>query len=224
MNAENATSTVETGAAALEGQPTTSNWSSTQAYGLAILCLLLGVGLGFLLRGSASRPPVDPHAGHDHATATAEAPASVTPEQLKHMAEKAVEPVKQQLKQNPNDAKLLADAGNRYYAARQFDTAIEYYTKSVAVKPDPNVLVQLANAQHYSGASDKAIGTLNRALELDPKFANALFNLGMLKWKANGDTAGAISAWQQLLKTNPNHPNRAKVEEMIERVKQQSAK
>jgi tetratricopeptide (TPR) repeat protein len=225
VNGENATSTIETDERSPEGQQaeTGNNWSSTQAYGLAILCLVLGLGLGFLLRGSASHPLPDPHAGHDHAAAPTEARASVTPEQLKHMAEKAVEPLKQQLNQNPNDAKLLADIGNRYYVGHQFDTAIEYYTKSLAVKADPNVLVQLANAQHYSGASDKAIATLNRALEIDPKFANALFNLGMLKWKTDGDAAGAINAWQQLLKTNPNHPNRAKVEEMIERVKQQSA-
>lgn len=226
MNGDKGTSTVETEAISLSGKTpeSASNWTSTQAYGLAILCLVLGLGLGYLLRGSASAPrSAAPQEAQEQTTAASDTSASVTPEQLKRMAEKAAEPVKEQLKQNPNDPKLLADIGNRYYAGHQFETAIEYYTKSLAAKPDPDVLVQLANAQHYSGASDKAIESLNRALELDPKFANALFNLGMLKWKAKGDAQGAIREWQTLLKTNPNHPNRAKVEEMIERVKEQAA-
>jgi len=226
LDGENATTTIETETAETVSMPqagSSAHWSSTQAYGLAVLCLVLGLGLGFLLRGSAATPMADPHAGHQHAADGSEMPVAVTPEQLKQMAEKAAEPVVAQLKQNPADAKLLADAGNKYYAAQQYATAVEYYTKSVEAKADLNVLVQLANAQHLSGASDKAIKTLNRVLEIDPTFANALFNLGLLKWKTQGDTAGAISAWQKLLKTNPNHPNRAQVEEMIERVRQQPA-
>lgn len=207
-----------------ETQPTEcgARWSNVQAYGLGVVCLVLGIGLGFLYRGSASAP--QPNNVSEQVSMAAPGPqTTVTPEQLKNMAEKAVQPELEQLKQKPNDAKLLAEIGNKYYAGHQFESAIEYYTKSVEAKADPDVLVQLANAQHYSGADDKAIATLNRALEIDPKFANAMFNLAMLKWKAQGDSAGAIREWQLLLKTYPNHPNRAQVEQMIARVQQQAA-
>lgn len=230
MDGENATSTVETEAASLEGQQatTSANWNNAHAYGLGVVCLALGLGLGFLLRGSASSAkPANVSAVEQPTesvpTAPVPAAAAITPEQLKHMADKAVEPMLKQLNQSPSDPKLLADVGNKYYAGHQFDTAIEYYTKSVEAKADPNVMVQLANAQHYSGNSEQAIGTLERALRIDPNSANALFNLGMLKWKTRGDAAGAIREWQTLLKKNPNHPNRAQVEEMIARVKQQGS-
>jgi len=34
------------------------------------------------------------------------------------------------------------------------------------------------------------------------------------------DTQGAVEAWEQLLKQNPNHPRRADIEQMIARAKQ----
>lgn len=199
---------------------TSTLWSSTQAYGLALITLVLGLATGFLLHGPATAanvPPAvqatekdSPHAG-----------MSVTPEQLKHMADMQAGPLLDKLKQDPNDPELLAQVGNTYLAGHQFSTAIEYYENSANIKPDANLLTQLANAYFYSGSPDKAIDALNRALQIDPKFANALFNLGALKWQVRGDTAGAIAAWRKLIKTNPNHPKRREVEAMIERVQQQ---
>jgi cytochrome c-type biogenesis protein CcmH/NrfG len=62
--------------------------------------------------------------------------------------------------------------------------------------------------------------SLNHALELDPKYANALFNLGMLKLRVKGDNKGAIALWEKLIKTNPDNPHRAEIEQMIAKVKQ----
>ena len=78
--------------------------------------------------------------------------------------------------------------------ARQFGEATQFYEKSAKLKPTPDVLTKLSNAQYYGGFGDKAIATLNRALQIDPKFANALYNLGMLKWQFRGDTKGAIES------------------------------
>jgi cytochrome c-type biogenesis protein CcmH/NrfG len=195
-------------------------WSSTQAYGLALITLLLGLVAGFLLHGPASAANVPPTS---QATdqASPHTGMSVTPEQLKHMADMQAGPLLDKLKQDPNNPELLAQVADTYLAGHQFNTAVEYYEKSASIKPDANLLTQLANAYFYSGSPDKAIDALNRALQVDPKFANALFNLGALKWQVRGDSAGAIAAWQKLLKTNPNHPKRREVEAMIERVRQQ---
>jgi cytochrome c-type biogenesis protein CcmH/NrfG len=89
----------------------------------------------------------------------------------------------------------------------------------VKIKPTTEGLVSLSNSYHYAGNDDKAFESLDRALKLDPKSPNALFNLGMLKWQVKNDPKGAIAAWEQLLKTNPNHPRRAQVEGMIEKAK-----
>jgi cytochrome c-type biogenesis protein CcmH/NrfG len=44
---------------------------------------------------------------------------------------------------------------------------------------------------------------LNQALRYDPKDANALFDLGMIRLQGKQDGKGAVAAWQQLLKSNP---------------------
>ena len=44
--------------------------------------------------------------------------------------------------------------------------------------------------------------------------------MGMVKWQAKMDAKGALAAWQKLLQTNPNYPERAKVEELMAQVKQ----
>ena len=56
-------------------------------------------------------------------------------------------------------------------------------------------------------------------LKTNPKDVNALFNLGMIKYRAKNDSAGAIAAWQQLLKNNPNLDRKPEVEQMITEAK-----
>jgi cytochrome c-type biogenesis protein CcmH/NrfG len=52
-------------------------------------------------------------------------------------------------------------------------------------------------------------------LKSDPKNVNALFNLGMIRYKGKNDAAGAISAWRELLKNNPNLDRKPVDEKMI---------
>jgi len=125
----------------------------------------------------------------------------------------------EELKHKPNDPQTLAKAGGYYFATRQFGEATQFYEKAAKLRPTPDLLTKLSGAYYYSGSGEKAIAALDQALQMDPKFANALYNLGMLKWQVRGDTKGAIQAWEKLLKTNPNHPNRAQVERMIARLR-----
>jgi cytochrome c-type biogenesis protein CcmH/NrfG len=37
----------------------------------------------------------------------------------------------------------------------------------------------------------------------------------MIKWKGKNDPTGAVAAWQELLKTNPNLDRKSVVEQMI---------
>jgi len=57
---------------------------------------------------------------------------------------------------------------------------------------------------YYNGdADDGALAELEQSLQLNPTDANALFNLGMIRLNGKQDPSGAINAWQELLKTNP---------------------
>ena len=74
---------------------------------------------------------------------------------------------------------------------------------------------QMASCVFYSGQVDEAVHQLQLALKSDPRNVNALFNLGLIKYKGKKDTTGAIAAWQQLLKGNPNLDRKPIVEKMI---------
>lgn len=190
-------------------------WTSTQAYGLFAGCLLVGLVAGYLLHSTA---PVGAASPKPEAAAPMTTD-QITPEQLKHMADKKAEPFLAQLKDHPKDANLLAQVGATYLAAHQFQTAQEYFKQSLAVKEDPAVLNQSAFVTYSLGDLDGAIATLNRTLKIEPNNRNALFYLGMLDWREKGDPKAAIAAWHRLLKAHPDDPGRAEVEQLIGRAK-----
>jgi cytochrome c-type biogenesis protein CcmH/NrfG len=193
------------------------SWSRTKVYGLAVLCLLSGIGIWYL-----ARAPFQASAAKSQAAKPAVAHASIvkiTPDQLKQGADKLTEPLLARLRKSPDDPFLLAEIGKIYYQTRQFTMAAKYYEDSVRVQPDAVVLVKLGGAYHLDGDDDRAIGAWDHALRLDPKNPDALFNIGIVKWQAQGDRKGAIAAWQKLLQTNPNHPKRAQVEELLTQAK-----
>jgi cytochrome c-type biogenesis protein CcmH/NrfG len=201
-------------------------WKSTEVYLMAGICLLLGVILGYLFRGSQSGPA---QASQGAQIASAPAAASEVQsmpglEQMKRMADKQVEPLLAKLKNDPDDANLLNQVGTIYKATHQFEKAIDYYRKSLQSDPK-NVAARtdLASCLYYEGDLDGALSQLQQSLAYDPKNANALFNLGMIRWKGKGDAKAAVAAWDQLLKSNPSLPKdkRNEVESLIAETRQQ---
>jgi cytochrome c-type biogenesis protein CcmH/NrfG len=127
-----------------------------------------------------------------------------TLEAMKQMADKQAAPLLEKLKSNPNDSALLVQVGAIYHSTHQFQQAANYYSQAVNADPK-NVATRtkLASSLYRKGDVDGAIEQLNKALTYDPKDANALFDLGMIKLQGKGDNKGALQAWQRLLKTNP---------------------
>lgn len=204
----------------------TVNWTGVQAYTLAVVCLLLGMAGGWLIRGSQS-----PSAPVEAASASAPAPAGMagaanaqpTPEQLKKMADTQAAPLIEELKSDPNNPELLASIGNFYYDAQQFPIAVDYYGKALKAKPsDAAVRTDMATAYWYMGNADDAITEFNKALTYEPNKPNTLFNLGLVKWQGKMDIKGAVKDWEKLLATNPNYEGKDKVEQMIAEAKKHS--
>jgi len=200
------------------------SWTNRQAYTLAVVCLLIGVAAGWLVRGSQSpaRAPFSRSVSAASAAET-EAGAQPTPEQLRQMADKQVLSVQEKLKTDPNNAELLAGIGNIYYDAQQYTPAIEYYQRALKIVPaNVNVRTDLATAYWYMGSADASITEFNKALSYEPNKPNALFNLGVVKWQGKMDVSGAVAAWQKLLDTNPNFENKDKVQELIAQAQKHS--
>ncbi len=195
-------------------------WTGVQAYTLAVVCLLLGVAGGWLIRGSQSSAVTPVEA----AGASAPAPAAIggapnaqpTSEQLKKMADTQSAPLIEKLKSDPNNPELLAGVGNFYYDAQQYPIAVDYYGRALKAKPsDAGVRTDMATAYWYMGNADDAIAEFNKALTYEPNKPNTLFNRGLVKWQGKMDINGAVADWKQLLATNPNYEGKDKVEQMI---------
>jgi len=187
-----------------------SAWQAKQVYAMAVISLVVGLAIGYLFRGSQSPTVPTPLASDAQASAQSAAPAGhmggqmPSLEQMKQMADKKAEPLLEKLKGDPKNSDLLNQVGNIYLATHQFKDAASYYDKALQVDPK-NVAIrtQMASCLFYDGDVDGAISKLQQSLHYDPKDANSLFNLGMIRWKGKQDSKGAMEAWQQLLKSNP---------------------
>ena len=195
-------------------------WSNTSTYMMAAICLVLGFGIGYLVRTPADATSAPATVAAPSQAAPTGMTSAPTPQDLKRMADKQVAPMLAELQKNPNDAELLAKIGRAYLAAQQYQSAQQYLEQSIALKPDAENMNALSFVEYSLGDVDKAVGTLNRAIKLDPKDSRLLFNLGMFEWHGKSDPKAAIAAWQQLIKVNPNDPKRAQVEKMIAQAKQ----
>ena len=183
-----------------------SAWQAKQVYAMAAVCLVVGLAIGYLFRGSQSPAAAAQPAANAQAGAPGGGMAGQMPslDQMKHMADKKAEPLLEKLKSDPTNSDLLKQVGNIYESTHQFKEASDYYSKALQSDPkNVGIRTQLASSLYYNGDVDGAINELQKALEYDPKDANSLFNLGMIKWQGKQDSKGAIAAWQLLLKSNP---------------------
>jgi cytochrome c-type biogenesis protein CcmH/NrfG len=210
-------------------------FSNVQAYTLAVITLAIGIAVGYFARGSApvstageSAQATSVPAGMGNAPmGSAELPGigSTQPQQASpEMLAKAAEPLLAQLKTNPKDVDTIVKLGNLYYDGQAYPQAIEYYEKAIALQPDnADVRTDLGTAYWYTGNADKAIASFEKALAIRPNHAPTLFNLGIVKWQGKKDPKGAIVAWEKLLQTNPDYPQKNQVQMLIERAKMHGA-
>lgn len=197
-------------------------WTSAQAYSLAAFCLLLGVALGYLFRGSASPT----------ATAVVGEPSqqqSALPKQSDAEAQAAVAqtaaPLLAAIGKDPNDYDSLVKLGNVYYDGQQYQSAIGYYEKALKLHPENcDVRTDMGTAYWYAGDANKALEAMQISLKYQPGHPQTLFNLGWVRWQGKGDPKGAIEAWQHLLKANPDYPQKQQVEQYIAKAKEHAAR
>ena len=211
-------------AESLETQPA-SGLPSSRVYQICAVTLIVGLALGYFVVG-VRKPaaPVRP-------SATVAKPGMMpgghpvpTMEQMKAMADVKAAPLLEKLKTDPKNAKLLVQVAALYNSTHQFKDAENYYNRELQVDPkNVTTRTDLASSLYYQGDADGAVSELQKALKYSPNDMNALFNLGMIRFKGKDDAPGAIAAWQQLLKTHPDLDRKATVEQMIAEANQKIA-
>jgi cytochrome c-type biogenesis protein CcmH/NrfG len=177
-----------------------------QVYLAAAISLLLGLAVGYVSRGLQWQPLASGAASSAAVLRSPHAPTRHVPtlDEMKQMADQQAAPVLEKLKTQPNKAALLMQAGAIYHASHQFKEAAAYYGQAVQADPrNVEARTRLASSLYRSGDVDGALAQLNQALAYEPRDANSLFNLGMIRLQGKGDGKGALAAWQQLLKSNP---------------------
>jgi cytochrome c-type biogenesis protein CcmH/NrfG len=202
-------------------QPTAeSAWQSKQVYAMAVICLIVGLAIGYMFRGSESTAVPAQLRANAPLTAPAASLSGRGPslEEMKQMADQKAAPLLEKLNSDPNNSRLLVQVGDIYKASHQFKEAVGYYDKALNVDPKNVPLrTEMASCMYYSGDIDGAIRQLQQTLRYDPKDANSLFNLGMIRWQGKQDAKGALAAWQELLKSNPqlSADRKARVQKLI---------
>jgi cytochrome c-type biogenesis protein CcmH/NrfG len=203
--------------------PQATIWSPMQAFAMATVCLVIGLAVGYLVRGSAS--PAPPPAAATAATQPAGNPHTdpgrmPSLDEIKKMADKQAEPLLAKLKDDPKNATLLNQIGTLYRVAHQFQAASDYYQKVLEIDPkNVGARTDLASCLYYKGDVDGAIAQLNQSLKYDPNHAGTLFNLGIIEWQGKGDAKDAIANWEKLLKAHPEYERKEAVQQLIAQAK-----
>lgn len=205
--------------------PAQRSMPATRAYGVAALCLILGLMAGYLARASRTHTPAA-------AKAIATAPASagkghaLSLAELKQMADRQAAPLLEKLKADPNNSALLVQVGAIYHTTHQYTAAAEYYGRAAQADPsNVSIRTKYASSLYRAGDVDGALEQLNDALRLSPDDANTLFNLGLIRWEGKHDAQRALTAWKRLLESNPqlSDDRKATVQHLITEVQASQA-
>ncbi len=193
------------------------------------ISILISLTIGFVA-GSAytSFKLADGVPGNRVHTQPAQAPGSGSPGMTQdnpspEMAARLAE-LEASVQQHPEDARTWATLGHVYFDLNQPDKAIQAYEKSLALAPeDPAVLTDLGVMYRRSGEPDKAIRAFDRAVSASPGFETALFNKGVVLMADLNDLEGAMAAWKELVKVNPDAttPGGEKVADIVARMASQ---
>lgn len=128
------------------------------------------------------------------------------------------------LARDPGNLDAAVKAGNLLYDAQRYVEAIGFYQQAFALNAtDINVSTDLGTALWYAGRADEALAQYDKSLALNRTHAQTLFNVGIVRADGKGDNAGAVAAWEQLLKANPDYPDAARVASMMAAARQKLA-
>ena len=196
-----------------------TGWTPREAYLLAVVCLMVGLGFGYMIRGSAgSGAGVTPTAVNQP-LASAASPQAAEPD-----VELSAAPLKVALSTDPRNFELLVQLGNLYYDKRVYAPATEYYQRALALRPNEvGVRTDLGTAYWYSGFPDKAIAEYKKSLQVDPDHPQTLFNMGVVYKDGLKKPTEAVATWEKLLKVHPEYSDREKVLDLIKAAKSQTS-
>jgi cytochrome c-type biogenesis protein CcmH/NrfG len=135
-----------------------------------------------------------------------------------------IQTLKEIVKKDPKNLSAWVELGNLYFDTDQPKEAIEAYRQYLKVKPEnSDVRTDMGIMYRKLGQFDKAIEEFRRAAQGDPKHINSRYNIGLVLLHDKQDIKGAIKAWEEYLKVDPNSEKAQRIRVQIEKMKMMPA-
>jgi cytochrome c-type biogenesis protein CcmH/NrfG len=148
------------------------------------------------------------------------APAPAPPARDSIEAASQIQTLKEIVKKDPKNLPAWVELGNLYFDSDQPKEAVEAYSRYLAVKPDnADVRTDMGIMYRKLGQSDKALEEFRKAARSDPKHFNSRYNIGLVLLHDKQDIGGAIRAWEEYLKVDPNSERAQRIRAQIEKMK-----
>lgn len=135
-----------------------------------------------------------------------------------------IQTLKEIVKKDPKNLPAWVELGNLYFDSDRPKEAIDAYSRYLAAKPDnPDVRTDMGIMYRKLGQFDRALEEFRKAAQSDPKHANSRYNIGIVLLHDKQDMKGAINAWEEYLKVDPNSERAQRIRAQIEKMKAMSA-
>ena len=119
-----------------------------------------------------------------------------------------IKQLEQEAEQHPNDPDIPLKLADFLYDQRQYQQAIEWYQKSLALNPkNVNARTDLGTAYFYIGQAEQALKEYRQSLAIDPDHKPTLLNVIVVNLEGTHDMAAARRAWERLHALDPSNPN-----------------
>ena len=131
-----------------------------------------------------------------------------------------VQALKDILQKDPKNLSAWVELGNLYFDTDRPQESIEAYSQYLSIKPDnPDVRTDMGIMYRKVGDPDHAIKEFRQAAQIDPKHVNSRYNIGIVLLHDKQDIKGAIKAWEDYLKVDPNSERANRVRTQMAKLK-----
>ena len=190
-----------------------------------ILSVVIAFLVGFITGATVAilkgrKNDARPVAVQPSATPPAMAPAAPLSSPSLEEVNPKIQELKDIVQKDANNLSALVELGNLYFDTDQPKEAVEAYSKYLAIKPDnADVRTDMGIMYRKLGDSDRAIQEFRKAAQTDPTHVNSRYNIGVVLLHDKQDIKGAIKAWEDYLKADPNSERAERVKAQMERMR-----
>ncbi len=131
-----------------------------------------------------------------------------------------IQTLKERVSKEPKNLSAWEELGNLYFDSNQPQQAIEAYSRYLEIKPEnPDVRTDMGIMYRKLGNPDRALEEFRRAAQSDPKHKNSRYNIGIVLLHDKQDIKGAVEAWEEYLKIDPESERAERVRAQMVRLK-----